>query len=149
MAKDHLEVNMSFDEWMSAVRESLNALYTVPLAEPQFKLFDFSGCVQKSDGTVMYPYPGGRIAETRPSEGQIYIEWAIDGNPKFVYKYQNGIGDGWVDITATYRHPQAIKFVPFEFTPFEMAASVCECGNPKNPIGQGHSYWCKLFKQEF
>jgi hypothetical protein len=25
----------------------------------------------------------------------------------------------------------------------------CECGNPDNPIGQGHSKWCKLFRQEF
>lgn len=25
----------------------------------------------------------------------------------------------------------------------------CECGNSKNPIGQGHSNWCNLFKQEF
>ena len=27
--------------------------------------------------------------------------------------------------------------------------SGCECGNGKNPVGQGHSHWCKLFKQEF
>ena len=25
----------------------------------------------------------------------------------------------------------------------------CECGNPKNPTGQGHSDWCKLFRREF
>lgn len=25
----------------------------------------------------------------------------------------------------------------------------CECGNSINPIGQGHSGWCQLFKQEF
>lgn len=25
----------------------------------------------------------------------------------------------------------------------------CECGNPSNPVGQGHSDWCKLFKKEF
>jgi hypothetical protein len=25
----------------------------------------------------------------------------------------------------------------------------CECGNKQNPIGQGHSHWCKMFKQEF
>jgi hypothetical protein len=24
----------------------------------------------------------------------------------------------------------------------------CECGNKENPIGQGHSDWCDLFKQE-
>lgn len=24
----------------------------------------------------------------------------------------------------------------------------CECGS-KNPIGQGHSHWCRQFKQEF
>lgn len=28
-------------------------------------------------------------------------------------------------------------------------SSGCECGNKKNPIGQGHSDWCKLFKREF
>ena len=25
----------------------------------------------------------------------------------------------------------------------------CECGNPSNPEGQGHSTWCDLFKSEF
>lgn len=27
--------------------------------------------------------------------------------------------------------------------------SGCECGNKQNPRGQGHSDWCRLFKQEF
>jgi hypothetical protein len=27
--------------------------------------------------------------------------------------------------------------------------SDCECGNASNPIGQGHSRWCKMFRQEF
>jgi hypothetical protein len=25
----------------------------------------------------------------------------------------------------------------------------CECGNSKNKVGQGHSYWCRRFKKEF
>lgn len=32
---------------------------------------------------------------------------------------------------------------------FGINRHACECGNPKNPIGQGHSDWCKLFKREF
>lgn len=25
----------------------------------------------------------------------------------------------------------------------------CECGNKKNPMGQGHSSWCQMYKKEF
>jgi hypothetical protein len=25
----------------------------------------------------------------------------------------------------------------------------CECGNKHNPLGQGHSSWCDLYKREF
>ncbi len=36
-----------------------------------------------------------------------------------------------------------------ELATIEPKKAVCECGNPKNPAGQGHSGWCKLFRQEF
>lgn len=31
----------------------------------------------------------------------------------------------------------------------EKLSDKCECGNKHNPVGQGHSDWCKLFKKEF
>ena len=103
----------------------------------EFKLFDFRGCYVKDDLTIMYPYPGGIFCETRPYEGQIHTEFGNDGYPKFVHKYQNGVGNGWVDITATYCLGDSPSI-----------EKGCICGS-KNPIGQGHSNWCKLFKQEF
>lgn len=32
---------------------------------------------------------------------------------------------------------------------FEIQVKSCECGNGSNPIGQGHSHWCCLFRREF
>lgn len=137
--------NSDLTAMLAELRNKIAEMCAMPVAEP-FKLFDYRGCYQKSDGTIMYPYPSGIMCETRPQEGQIHIEWAADGSPKFVHKYKNGVGDGWVDVTATYRLPAEVAFVPLNIT---IQGNACECGNPKNPIGQGHSYWCKLFKQEF
>ena len=56
----------------------------------------------------------------------------------------------------TYVYPAEVPN-PGQFNDYAMhfklvqsdLVSDCECGNKNNPIGQGHSQWCKMFKSEF
>lgn len=41
-------------------------------------------------------------------------------------------GEGYGGLTNETKHSRA-----------------CECGNKTNPVGQGHSDWCKMYKREF
>lgn len=50
-----------------------------------------------------------------------------------------------------FKHDSACHFVPEHILELveKGEKSRCECGNPLNPQGQGHSDWCKLYKREF
>lgn len=48
----------------------------------------------------------------------------------------------------TIKLPTAIDFIPIHITIQDIMIPECECGTD-NPLGQGHSGWCKLYKREF
>lgn len=91
-----------------------------------------------------WTYPDGTQGTNEPSDGarfatqngNIRTEWAWDG-----------LQQQWHRLADYHMSPSYVDFIQVNITiPRDPE---CECGNPKNPVGQGHSHWCKLFKQEF
>jgi len=97
--------------------------------------------------------------------GHFYTVKSYDSRTRLVYveKDEKGNSNGWMErhfklVTRNsgnaFLSVLNVAIAALEGSTKEAHAvpkvnSWCECGNPKNPKGQGHSHWCQMFKQEF
>lgn len=68
--------------------------------------------------------------------------------PGIIEKKELGSSGGFVYVAQF----EGIRVIIEDFQLYLYKSKVlseCECGNKQNPMGQGHSQWCKMFRQEF
>ncbi len=93
--------------------------------------------------SMSWNYPNGTASVIEPDDGDVFDWFKKDGSvERYIW---DGIAKQWILFQVNSCAP-IHYYITSVNVPTQTAK--CECGNSDNPMGQGHSHWCEMFKQE-